>query len=294
MYDSDNFISDMELLKGNPSTISAVDLSPPEDNYYLQYRHKFALLLYFFKSNNHEKLQTLANQYLPTIVKFIQDFDYNDIITFQDINSPPFDFFILTFMCSNSKPNYQLYILLYSHYEKIFKIIGSLKKMNCNIMLCDMTLRENFQVSLKEARQITKKRMNFIIEILISYLYNNRMKDMMITFMEDFCVPDKIKDERTLSFLYRISIAISEFELAEKYMNLIENQNLRLANEGYKNFLEQKFSDAINCFQNAGDTATESYINPCKKYLCELHEEPITTKTLTNEDKTQWPLQPKH
>lgn len=292
MYNSNNFNNDIELLKGNPPTISALDLPPPEDNYYLLYRYQFVTLLFYFKANNHEKVRMLANQYLPSIIDYIQNFDYGDIITFQELNSPPFDFIMLTFMCSNNKPNHYLYIMLYNHYLSELNIIKSIKEKNGNMLLSDLIKRENFQVSLRKGFEIIKKRLNFIIEIMISYLYNNGLRDMMITFMEDFCTPDDIKDEKTLSFLYRISFGICEFELADKYLSLIKNNNLNMANEGYKHFLEHEFTEAMNCFQNAGNATPENYLASCRKYMCDLVEDPTVTKTLTNEEKTQWPLPP--
>ncbi|KAH0790732.1 hypothetical protein GPJ56_005327 [Histomonas meleagridis] len=295
-YTENEFNSDLDQIKNNVyQNILALKYVAPQNDLFLLYRYQFIQLLYYFRTNTFDRLNELANSHIENLVEIIRSTDYKNCI-FSEIPTPPFDFFILTFMSSTnaSTSKTSLYTLLFQHYIKINELLNNAKSSQ-NIYLNDRTRSSDISVSVDEAKTIVQDRINFVSELFVSYLFSQGQIDLLISFLREHLPPSFVKDEKALSHLGRIAAACGEQAISQSYFDLVKDSSLKSANKGYQQFLEKSFTESRQSFSRAGASAPAK-TDAIGQHTCELVVDPtgstFAPKPKTPEERSQWPLQP--
>lgn len=293
MWKEEDFEADLEKIKSKHFESLAISKCEQPKDAFLCFRHQLISLMSLFEQNMVTNQKEYANILVPTLVKFLIEFDKSFLTEQKD--SPPFDLFLLGFMVSSSStPNYSLLIRLFHHYTNVLAMID---ECGDTVYLNDMSRRSEITKSKEDAKATVRARINYLAEIVTSLLYSVGQHRLLQTFIADFCPPGFTTNEETLSQLGRMSLACGDMQMAVQFFNEVTDPKLKSANQGYMDFFGGSFQAAKEDFANAKEKAPTN-IEACSKHMGHFthdpNETPMQGKRQTAEEKSQWPAQPKY
>lgn len=295
MWTEESLEKDLEAIKKKDfKSVTALSSETPTDEFLLQ-RYNFIKLLYTFKNNDFDNLKKLSNEYLPGCIEYLDNFNLSQLS--ETIPSPTFDHMLLTFMTSaTNAPNYSLFMKLFHHYKAIINELNG-REEGSTVKLNDRTLSGEVSATVRTALDVIQGRIDYLSELIVSSLYSSGLHQLLITFLEDFCLPSTIDNDTTLSQLGRAALACGNNALALNYFEAVKSENFKLANQGYINYFSNLFQNAKKDFTDAKTPAAPSNLEACNQHMGQFTsdptESPVPNKKLTAEDKTQWPNPPR-
>ena len=294
MWSEDDFSSDLIKIRDkNYSALSAMVRPMPEDAR-LRWRYQLVLLLSAFEQNDFARQREMAESLVDPLWLFITSFDESYLTSEKD--SPPFDLFLLVFMIARKQnaPSHNLLIGLFQYYQNMAKLIK--EKSDIMWFLNDRNLRKDAACDRTTAQRILQTRMDYLAEVVASLLYTNGQYQLLQAFLADLCPPGFTTTEETLSHLGRVAIATGDGGLAAKYFDGVQDECLKSANAGYKNFFDGVFDQAKRDFQNARQRGPRN-IDACSRHMGsfdpDTNDPSLSPRREGSEEKTQWPAHPK-
>lgn len=252
MWTCEHYEEDLQIIKGSDfSNLNVLKYQPPSDAY-LNYRYIYIKYLYFSKINDLNSVKQLTASELPKILTFLQDYKYDECLN-NAHDEPPFDLLILI-LVSIEVSNNSFFIKLLQHYINIMSEIDKLSDSD-TVYLCDQVRREDFMISKEKAKCIVQKRIDYIIEIVLSIFYNSKNHDFIISFFQDFKLYELAKSEQTLSFIGRIAATLRYDDTEDLFFSKVNNEELKMENESIKCYFESNFHEAEKCLKPNSEEA---------------------------------------
>ena len=282
MWEVTDFHSDLNLINQGQFTSLAIESKQEPDDQFLKYRYQFCQLLSQFRQNETNQAKELANAFLPICLEYVDSWD-----SFDEKPAPNFDFLVLVSMLSVSTlPTHSLFIKLFGHVMQQYRILNEMKEDT--VIMKETTFSDESKMKRTDAIVKLESRIDFIAELTASLLQTHRQSTLLLSFLLDICPPTILHSEITKSHIGQAALQTGDFNLAQKYFELVKDPKLRAANEGFKQFYLGKFAEAKQNFE-----ISNINFKACDQYLGRIpNDEPSLTKKPTPEEKSQWPASP--
>ncbi|KAH0792934.1 hypothetical protein GPJ56_003198 [Histomonas meleagridis] len=281
MWNEENLEEDYQKIKNNSFEDLNVFKKPaPKEDSYLLYRYNYFRLLSYINQNKVDSIKNLGNSSAALILPFLMQYNYAKDLILEN-EEPPFDFCVLTFFHPKINPNYSFFISYLDHFLKLTEQLSDIPD-DQEIYLCDQLKRSDFLIKPGKALSIVRKRIDYIVEIILSILLESNMTNLINSFLNDYKPWDFVTSADTLSFIGRVALSVGNGPVSDQCFCKVKTNEQLFANSGFTQLYHGSFAEALEFFGKGGESSPQN-LDPVRRYNGEKLEEYISkSKSVSN------------